>query len=372
MSKRFKMGVCDEIVFEVNFKKKFDGEESYFFKYHKDLLALFEDLLKVVDCEKTDLMRVFIDQEGLYAPIIVGPQRAARLTAENIMEEAERVMQSAQEVRLDNSFRVSVAVLRPPNDDQYAAGGRTPVIDFALGKGSLYKKKSILTIHGADDNNLCAARAILLADAHAKKNHSLEDMRRYRRFYQNFRLLTWYASVLQEEVGLEATDAVALKDLPLFEERLRKAIVVYSAADGNKLVYSGAVRRYDDIIYLLLVKGKGGLYHYNVITTIKGFLGFDYHCRYCNKGYNNKAGHSCKYTCSVCLFSNCFKDATARLCSECNALCRSQGCYERHLQPSFNTKRSPCQTYAHCEHCGRGGRRSTFLPHKCYQSSCRI
>jgi hypothetical protein len=72
--------------------------------------------------------------------------------------------------------------------------------------------------------------------------------------------------------------------------------------------------------------------HYDVITTMPGFLNRSYFCHRCRKSYNNAVSHLCNAMCKMCRASDC-PFIEPRDCVDCGRMFKSQASYERHKEP---------------------------------------
>lgn len=90
--------------------------------------------------------------------------------------------------------------------------------------------------------------------------------------------------------------------------------------------------------------------HYDVITTMSGFLNRSYFCQKCQKGYDHKEKHICNVPC--CPSHKCHEDQSDDLqyCSMCNRHFKNTTCFQLHSQVSSQGN-STCQTYYRCHQC---------------------
>ena len=91
--------------------------------------------------------------------------------------------------------------------------------------------------------------------------------------------------------------------------------------------------------------------HYDVITTMPGFLGKSYFCHKCRQSYDQTISHVCPDMCKSCRSLNCVvKDP--RKCDQCNRWFKSETCYDQHKKPVDKGK-SVCQGIKKCGKCGK-------------------
>ena len=92
-------------------------------------------------------------------------------------------------------------------------------------------------------------------------------------------------------------EGFTLEDIKHVEELLDIQIKVVCAENFNTIIYSGEERKTKIYLY------KNGN-HFDIINSMKAFLGSSYYCNKCDKPYNNKNRHKCKTTrtdgCKLC------------------------------------------------------------------------
>ena len=109
--------------------RKFNAEDIvYVFRVNKHLIAkriaevlnelynMFQNLLNDLrnDLQNGDLVRFYMNHPMLYAPIIIPAQPTEEISIEDIMPEIEKVLQSEEELHLDEHFEIHVGILRIP------------------------------------------------------------------------------------------------------------------------------------------------------------------------------------------------------------------------------------------------------------------
>ena len=80
----------------------------------------------------------FLNHPILHTPITVSARPVEELTVEDIMTEVEKVLQSEDELKLDEQFEIHVGILR------IHRGGRGKY--FADRQQNIYRKRSIVQI----------------------------------------------------------------------------------------------------------------------------------------------------------------------------------------------------------------------------------
>ena len=121
------------------------------------LHQMFEHVLQEArgNLAGNDLGRVVIQHDGLHDSIIIPLQPWDQLNADVVMGTIEKVLNSNQNLTVDESMDISIGSVDLPK----GSGGPRRRITKIKGKGnSLELKKSVITIE--NDDNLCMARVI--------------------------------------------------------------------------------------------------------------------------------------------------------------------------------------------------------------------
>ena len=120
------------------------------------LHRIFEDILDEArgDLAGNDLGRVVIHHDGLQNPIVVPLEPWDRLNVDVVMGQIEKVLNSHQELAMNESFEINIGSINLPK----GSGKRRPITSLEGDKNSIQIKKSIVTID--NDDQLCMARAI--------------------------------------------------------------------------------------------------------------------------------------------------------------------------------------------------------------------
>ena len=153
------------------------------------------------------------------------------------------------------------------------------------------KKQSIVQIQNADD--LCCAHALVTAKVKVDQHCQWESIRKGRN--------------LQKEHALQLHREAHVPLGPCGYEEFSKApsLVEYQflLVDADRAFHIKSFGPPDPDKQLILLHEKG---HYDVITSLPGFLGRSYVCCHCFKPYNNKGRHRCKFV------IKCLKNSRAR------------------------------------------------------------
>ncbi len=262
---------------------------------------IFDQLLSDVTggMSENDLIRFVLRTEQLDKPISLPFMPVSRLTPERVFSQIERVVQSHQEFRLDESVIVDIIHVEMP---QGKGKRKRDNIDL---ESYLESKRSVVRIRNTDD--LCLARAIVVAIAKA------DGDKRYKLLTKHYRPAQEKAArELHEKAGVPLGPC-GIPEVKQFQKHLPEyEINIVSMDHGNSIIYpecpaDAEVKR----LYLYLHNN-----HYDVITTMPGFLNRSYFCHKCRKTYNSTVQHLCKAMCKMCRAFDC-PFVELQNCEEC-------------------------------------------------------
>ena len=290
--------------------------------------------------------------DGLQDPIIVPLQTWDQLDVNKVMEIIEKVLNSHQELLINESFIIVIGTIALPKG---SGGPRRRITKIKSEKNSLHLKKSIVTIE--NDDQLCMARAIRVSWAKLKRctPEEWKEVTKNRHGKSNLDLileqqkvpLTYYNDLVNKKrkqqqqqlsealcqyAGVNTDRPASLNDVEAFEELLGVRVMVVSARLGNKFITAPSS---DDrpCIYNYLVDDE----HFHAITSITRFYSAMYFCDKCLRHYNNKERHECEIKCIVCKRNLCYDEEPVK-CDDCNMTCRSTECYDEHRKVPLHTK----------------------------------
>ena len=315
---------------------------------------IFEQLLNDVTrgMEESDLIRFVLRSEQLDKPISLPFMPLSRLTPERVFSQIERVVQSHQDFRLNESVIVDIVHVEMPN-----GSGKRKRDDIDL-ESYLQNKRSVVSIKNKDD--LCLARALVVAIANIDKDGRYKLLADSRRPAQGNA-----ARELHRKAGVPLGPC-GISEVKQFQKYLTGyEINIVSMEHGNSIIYPE--RPYvteTKRIYLYLYDN-----HYDVITTMPGFLNRSYFCHMCRKSYNNTVDHVCDAMCKMCRGLEC-SFIEPRDCTDCGRMFKSQACYDRHKEPLGNGG-SVCQQVKRCTRCGNSVRVRNWANHICAKTKCR-
>ena len=334
-SKKFRMTATDHTVRFNNFVSNLDLLESY-----QRTQEIFEHLLNDVTegMNEKDQVRFVLRSTQLNTPISMPFMPLHQLTPERVFSQLQRVIQSNRDFRLNDTVSVDVIHVEAPQ----GSGRKKPRTTLNI-KEYLHKKKSIITIHNNDD--LCLARALVVAIAKVENAPSYKNLTKPCRRDQEKKAKELHAAA---NVPL---GPCGIPEMELFQKYLTNyEINIVSGNHDNSIIYppKPSINNNNNITPLYLYLHYN---HYDVITSMPGFLNQSYFCHTCKRPYDNKIEHLCPGMCKSCRAYNCITDEPLE-CKECNRWFKSKACYDRHKEP-VGAARSVCQGIKKCLECGK-------------------
>ena len=350
-SKKFRMTAKDYTIRFNNIVSDLDLIES-----HQRTQAIFEHLLNDVTKEMNDRdqVRFVLRSEQLDTPISIPFMPVVQLTPERVFSQIERVVQSNRDFRLNDTVVVDIVHVEAPQ----GSGRKRTILNI---KEFLHKKKSIIVIKNNDD--LCLARALVVAIAKIEKDPSYHILMNAERRTQEKKARELH------ELAKVPLGPCGLPEVELFEKYLTKyEINIVSTAHDSSIIYPPKPTTSNATpIYLHLHEN-----HYDVITTMPGFLGSVYFCHACRQSYDHKHAHLCPGMCKSCRSYNCVVNNPVG-CNLCNCWFKSKACYDRHKEP-VDGARSVCEAIKKCKKCGKSMEVRQLKKHLCEKkcSTCGV
>ena len=281
-----------------------------------------------------DQVRFVLRSTQLETPISIPFMPVAQLTPERVFSQIERVVQSNRDFRLNDTVVVDIVHVEAPQ----GSGRKRTVLNI---KEFLHKKRSIITIKNNDD--LCLARALVVAIAQIEKDPSYHILMNPDRRTQEKKARELH------ELAKVPLGPCGLPEVELFQKYLTGyEINIVSTAHNNSIIYPPKPTSSNATpTYLHL-----HMNHYDVITTLPGFLGSIYFCHKCRKSYDHKHSHLCDGMCKSCRSYDCVVNKPVDECNQCKRWFKSKACYDRHKE-AVGGARSVCESIKKCEKCGK-------------------
>ena len=303
---------------------------------HKIIHHLLEDVTEGM--APNDQVRFILRSEQLETPISLPFMSVERLTAEQVFAALERVIQSNEEFRLNDTVTIDINHAKLPQGSGRRKRTTFNIDDF------LNKKGSVLRIQNNDD--ICLARALVVARAYQEND-------------PRYNYITDSRRPLQREKAFELHRAAkvpfgpcGLNEVALFQQHLTDyQIVIISGDHNNSIIYPPPDEATDEKPHLTLYLHDN---HFDVINSVPGFLGRSYYCFRCLKPYDHTTDHICSAMCRSCRGFGCVIENDGIVCNECKRLFKSQSCYDRHrTEPIDGSGKTVCQVIRACEKCGK-------------------
>ena len=330
-SKKFQMTATDHTIRFNNVLSELDLIESY-----ERTQAIFEHLLNDVtrDMNQKDQVRFVLRSNQLDTPISIPFMTVEQLTTERVFSQFERVIQSNQDFRLNDTVTIDIIHVEAPQ-----GSGRSKRTTLNI-REYLRKKGSVITININD--NLCLARALVVAVARIEKDPKYKTLANSKTHTQQEKAMELHrlANVPLGPCGLAEVD--------MFQKYLTNYEITIVSGNHN-----------DSIIYPPEPSNKQPIYlyfhdnHYDVITSMPGFLSTVYFCHKCKKTYDHVSDHLCEAMCRICRSYDCVIEDDGMICNECDRWFKSKNCYDHHKKPMTDDGRSVCQTIRKCKQCGK-------------------
>ena len=303
-----------------------------------------------------DLVRFVLQSRSLDCPISLPFMPRHELNAERIMGEVQRVVQSHENVNLEDGMHIHLVHVGMPQGG--VAVRKNKHYGFKLSK-FLDMKKCVIRVRNKDI--LCLARA-LVTDMARQGNESAYSSIRHGCSIQGI-----LAKELHQKAGVPE-DLSGLSEVTKFQDVIDEyQIVVVSAEHFNAIVHEGTKR--DKQIYLYHHDN-----HFHIITSLSAFLGKAYWCLECKKGYDKKENHRCSKVWKCCFTKGCqgfVQRAPWRECGQCHRMFAGDDCYANHCQPNKEGQ-SACQKYYKCTTCQKvmSHKRRNPKDHTCGEKEC--
>ena len=304
---------------------------------HKIIHHLLEDVTEGM--APNDQVRFVLRSEQLETPISLSYMSVERLTTEQVFAALERVIQSNQEFRLNDTVTIDINHVKSPQGSGRKRNRTTFNIDDFL-----KQKGSVVRIQNNDD--ICLARALVVARAYQEND-------------PKYKYITDSKRPLQREKAFELHRAAkvplgpcGLNEVALFQQHLTDyQIVIISGDHNNSVIHPPPDEATDEKPHLTLYLHDN---HFDVINSVPGFLGRNYYCFRCLKPYDHTTDHICAAMCRSCRGFGCVWENDGIVCNECKRVFKNQSCYDRHrTEPIDGSGKTVCQVIKVCEKCGK-------------------
>ena len=289
-----------------------------------------------------------------------------------LFDRLAQALNSNEQFEMDDSFQLSITqVHHAPQGTGKPRRGKPshPTMDM-LTRNS----KSIIRIQ--NDDELCCARALVVAKARVDPHPKWESIRKGKPLQRTLALdLHHEAKVPLGPCGYEAL--TAFSQAPSL--RGYQILLVDAARSFHITTFGGPQDK-----QLILLHHQG---HYDVITKLPGFFGSSYICAHCWKPYNTEGHHRChkKKQCGACRQKECpdFQAAyprgqkATRRCQQCHRDFFGDTCFQMHVvkdptgKPASNPQSTICSQSRRCPACRKQNvALDQIEKHQCYYIDC--
>ena len=362
----------EERRFRVRFNQDYMGRRLI--DVQEQLIEMFDATIEraLRDYNREDKTSIVIRHNDLRREIVIHMRPNREISGQNIMNRIEKILQSDETLSIDNSFEITFGLLRMDR-----GGGRVAITntDIKDKNNSLIKKRCITVIPELQDDETCAARAVVVCLAKLRNDKHWKDIiKKDRANLMGENAQKGRAVRLLHAVGLPLGKPVEIRDFYKFENHENVQIVVLDVAAGLDITYAGETR--EKKIFLL----KEGD-HFHSITNIQGLLTTKDVCTTCLKFYKKKTTHHCEKKCPLCDRQGC-EWGEKFVCQDCNRMCRNQECYNIHKMTTQykagemkgEDKPSTCQRFYKCIDCNKllDSNTRSKEDHRCHEWVCQL
>ena len=316
--------------------------------------GIFDHLLEDVTegMNPTDQVRFVLSSSQLQTPIALPFYPLEELTTEKVLAQVEKVVQSNEEFRLNDTVNIDIIRVEMPQ-----GSGRTKRTTLNI-RDYLKKKGSVIPIYNNRDN-LCLARALVTSIARIEKDP------RYKRIIEPGNSVQRERAFDLHEAANVPLGPCGLNQVNLFQRYLTNyQIIVVSGDQNNAIIYPPqppANPNPEKSIYLYYQAN-----HFDVITSLPGFLNRSYFCHACHKSYDVTTAHLCHGMCQSCRGFGCTIEDNGMTCQECHRMFKNQTCYNRHKQEPINGGgRTVCEAVRKCLTCHKSMDVAQLNKHTC-------
>jgi hypothetical protein len=358
------------------------------------LYIILDHLLTTLtqDLAPTDMVRIELTSPTLDFPISLPFMQKRYLTVERLLDRIVTVLQSFQEFSIDGALIVNLTKVIIPR----GSGLRERVTNLHE-----WSRKNRSTVRITNRDKLCGPRAIITGIAHLLNKEEKDQIAEGDYFinpkgirksrpprnvsddpllskiwgkWNNIRMgrpmQGRLARSLENLAHLSGCGDYGLRELQKIQERVLtpKGIQLKIVGSLNMIVYAGPEEA--RIVHLFHHDE-----HFDLITTMPGFISKSYYCDHCNIGYENRREHRCSTICRCCTDTGCPPDSVPSEnvhCDECGRYFKNDACFANHVRIPprghsicFNVKKCTLG-------CGRlldGVRRQN--EHVCNEKFCR-
>ena len=209
-----------------------------------------------------------------------------------LFDRLAQALNSNEQFEMDDSFQVSITQVHhaPPGTGRPRRGkpGHPTMTMLTTNKRSV--------IHISNDDELCCARALVVAKARVDQHPKWNNLRQGRKIQKEMALLLHH----EAKVPFGPCGYDALTQFSQAPSLRGYQIILVDAQRSFHITTFGPLQDKQ----LILLHNQN---HYDVITKLPGFFGSSYVCAHCWKPYNTEGLHRCTKTklCGACRQKEC-------------------------------------------------------------------
>jgi hypothetical protein len=374
------------IYFDIYFTK-ISISGSRLLDIREDLTSMFQEVIDTAaqQYSKQDKARLTIAHDDLPDEVFVHLQDLSNLSGETVMNRFTKVLNSHKDMCVDNSFKISVGLLKTHKG---GAGKRLSLLPHLNETifSSVFNKRSIVEIIGSEKENekVCAAMSIIVCMAKIegmKRTDYLNLINKNRQGKSGKQSLRSRAIRLQQQTQLRIDTPVLVNQLSEFEKILKVKICVVQFLDNSHeaTLSQCSDTKYEKTIFLYLDSQE----HFHAIVNPAALLPKQKICQKCYKIVPFKS-HIClngleEKKCFPCQRFDCKKGQLVK-CNDCNFTCFGKSCFEAHKAPPPQTSQhnddqlSLCQKRYKCTQCEKviDLQKQKIEEHICGQYHCSL
>ena len=336
-SKKFGMTATDHRVRFNNVLADRDLLESYE-TTHKIIHHLLEDVKEGM--APNDQVRFILRSEQLETPISLPFMPVERLTTERVYSALERVIQSNQEFRLNDTVTIDLNHVLAPVGSGRKKRTTYNIDDYLSEKGSVVRIKN-------NDDDMCLARALVVARAKKDNDPRYNQIRNSKNPIQREKAFDLH------EAANVPLGPCGLNEVALFQQYLVGYQIVIISGDHNQQrhiihPHPRAPTRNHSLLYIYITTILMSLTAFQDFCVVVIFV----------PGVLNPiillTDHLCSAMCRCCRGFDCKWENDGIVCRECKRLFKSRTCYDRHKTEPINSGgKTVCQVIRVCEKCDK-------------------
>ena len=282
----------------------------------------------------------------------------------NVLIDQVKALNSQKRFKVDETFKIKIIKIRRPS----GGGARRTHAHTTIDRNRM--AKSLVTVKVS--RNLCLPTALFLGHYRLVNDVTGEGKAAWDNLNNKGRTAALERKVVAvlSRCGFQIGQKFGLDDLDRLQRMIysKFQIVVVSQAHCNSVIYRSPPVKLSGMKEIVVYYQKD---HFDLITTMTGFLMCQYYCTICDKGYAVAGQHLCEGTCKSCYRPNslCVLDKWVD-CEHCQRRFRNATCFNLHRNNSH------CTNIFVCKKCDAFvnflRRKKDKRVHKCGEIFCKV